>query len=176
MQLYSFLFTSTIKCNDWFTPFSVKLVLELNVAAQCEGFLWAGLTCRCGAAPLGCLVPRWAPGSSGRWKGLLRSRAMSRKTHSSCWCPSRLARYGLAALPRLLPLTLLGHEGAVSKSAPLFLCPPQCGASTGTSPRRRPSPSTPRNGRMRRARSSWRKTLPPWRSTARSSASSPTRR
>lgn len=52
---------------------------------------------------------------------------------------------------------------------------PRCVLS-GTSPRRRPSLNTARNGRMMRARSSWRRTLQPWRSTARSSASLPTHR
>lgn len=55
--------------------------LEQIVAGQSKHlscFSWASLTYRCGAAPLRCLVPWWAPGSSGRWKGLLRNRAMSR--------------------------------------------------------------------------------------------------
>lgn len=43
--------------------------------------------------------------------------------------------------------------------------------SEGTVPRRRPTPSIPRNGRMRTARRRSRGTLPRWRSTARSSVS-----
>lgn len=56
------------------------------------------------------------------------------------------------------------------------LCQPSFVPRSGTSPRRRPLPSTARGGKMKRARSSWRKTLPPWRSIARSFASLPTHR
>lgn len=42
-----------------------------------------------------------------------------------------------------------------------------CSASEGTSPRRRPSPNTARNGKMRRAKSSWRRISIAWRNTAR---------
>lgn len=58
-------------------------VVELKLVGRSKRWgchFWANLTRRCGAAPLRCLVPWWAPGSSGRWKGLLRNRAMSWKT------------------------------------------------------------------------------------------------
>lgn len=95
--------------------------LEQIVAGQSKHlscFSWASLTYRCGAAPLRCLVPWWAPGSSGRWKGLLRNRAMSRNDLVLSTPPPPLP-WGWASSHAQSPSTgPLGYEGTV----PTFLC------------------------------------------------------